>query len=51
MSGAQKFNFPYGEKWIDKLRIIEEGGYLDDMIIEYDEEEFETENNNDNRDN
>lgn len=34
---------PHGKKWVDKLRNIEEGGYLDDMIIEYYDENFEEE--------
>jgi len=26
---------PHGGKWLETLRNIEDGGYLDDMIIEY----------------
>jgi len=34
---------PHGKKWVDKLRNIEEVGYLYDMIIEYYDESVEEE--------
>ncbi len=30
---------PHGDRWIERIKRIESDGYLDDMIVEYEEDD------------